>query len=218
MQDTAWKRKKSMNRNRPRTYTNHEGARVIEDGEIIRRCRQGQTNLLDILIDRYATDLYTLCMKLARRAPDADDLFQDTWVRVMKRLDSYSPEQRFKPWLFAICVNRYRDMYRWRKRWRRGRGAGAGEESAESALAALEAGDRTPEQRALDREDLLAVRRAIDSLDDALRLPVLLHYYEDLSVEEIGRIMEIPQGTVKSRLHTAREKLRAALEETNHER
>ena len=85
---------------------------VLEDGEIIRRCLGGQPGMMDLLIDRYATDLYSLCVKLTRNRPDADDLFQDTWARVMRSLDGYDPQHRFKAWLFAICTNRYRDLYR----------------------------------------------------------------------------------------------------------
>ncbi|MBI4721259.1 MAG: sigma-70 family RNA polymerase sigma factor [Chitinivibrionia bacterium] len=189
---------------------------MMEDEEIIRRCREGRTDLLDVLIERYKTELYSLCMRLARRAPDADDLFQDTWVRVMKRLDGYSSEQRFKPWLFAICVNRYRDLYRWRKRW--GRRRSGGEDPADIRLSPMAGNESDPEQRAVAEENMTAARRAIDALEDALRLPVVLHYFEDLSTEEIGRILEIPQGTVKSRLHAARGKLRGALEDAGYGR
>ena len=79
---------------------------MIEDGEIVRRCLAGQMGMMDLLIDRYKTDLYSLCVKLTRDRPDADDLFQDTWARVMRNLESYDPQHKFKSWLFAICANR----------------------------------------------------------------------------------------------------------------
>ncbi len=175
-------------------------------------------SLMDILIDRYKTDLYSLCMKLTRSGPDADDLFQDTWIRVMKRLDSYTPEYRFKTWLFAICMNRYRDLYRWRKRWwRRVRQIGTSEHS-EGDLAAMEAPGPGPEQQVISEESRVAVREAIDKLEDAFRLPILLYYFQGLSIGEIGEVLGIPQGTVKTRLHGGREKLRAAMEDAGHGR
>ena len=66
---------------------------MLEDGEIIRRCQSGQMGLVDILIDRYKTDLFSLCIKLTRNRHDADDLFQDTWMRVMKRINRCSTER-----------------------------------------------------------------------------------------------------------------------------
>ncbi len=90
-----------------------------EDREIIERCQRGQTELMDLLIDRYRVPLYTQCCKLARSRVDADDLFQDTWVAALKNLGGFAPERRFWPWLVTICLNRYRDRYRKGRRWRR---------------------------------------------------------------------------------------------------
>jgi RNA polymerase sigma-70 factor (ECF subfamily) len=174
--------------------------------------------MMDLLIDRYKTDLYSLCMKLAQNRGDADDLFQDTWVKVMKNLASYNPEHRFKTWLFAVCTNRYRDLYRWRRRWwRRVKRLGEekgheGEPRPEDELAIMESGDATPEQRVIDLESRGMVRKALDGLEDAFRLPLLLHYFQDLSVAEIAAIMEIPEGTVKTRLSRGRDRLRAEME------
>ena len=197
---------------------------MLDDGQIIRRCLDGQMGMMDLLIDRHKTDLYSLCLKLTRSGPDADDLFQDTWVKVMKSLDSYNPEHRFKTWLFAICMNRYRDLYRWRRRWwRRVRrlgeeGSPEGEPRPDDELAAMEAGEPNPEEQAISQEKRGAVREALDRLDDPFRLPILLHYFQDLSVAEIARILKIPTGTVKTRLLRGREKLKGAIEAAGHGR
>ncbi len=191
---------------------------MLEDGEIAKRCQSGRMAMMDILIDRYKTDLYSLCMRLTRSGPDADDLFQDTWVRVMERLDSYNPERRFKTWLFTICVNRYRDLYRWRKRWWRRVRQIRTTEYAQDDLAALEGPDPDPEQQVISGENRVAVREMIDGLEDPYRLPILLYYFQGLSVEELAEVLEIPQGTVKTRLHRGREKLRAAMEDAGHGR
>jgi RNA polymerase sigma-70 factor (ECF subfamily) len=202
---------------------------VLEDGEIIKRCLNGQTGMMDLLIDRYKTDLYSLCAKLARSGPDADDLFQDTWVKAMGSLRTYNPERRFKTWLFAICTNRYRDLYRWRKRWwRRVKGIGEGrgragdgppaEARPADELAEMESGDPTPEERAVSRETEGALREGLEGLEDTLRLPILLFYYQDLSVAEIAGILDVPPGTIKTRLFRGRERLKTALEERGHGR
>lgn len=191
---------------------------MLEDGEIVRRCLAGQAGMMDLLIDRYKTDLYSLCVKLARNGPDADDLFQDTWVKVMKNLESYKPEHRFRTWLFTICTNNYRDLYRWRKRWWR-RVTNLGKEGeAEDGLrppdemAIMEDPAPTPDFQAAAQEGAMAVRAALEKLEDAFKLPLFLHYFQDLPVAEIAVIMEIPEGTVKTRLARGREKLKAGLE------
>jgi len=213
-----------VNRTPPSDVTGHEGAQVVEDGEIIRRCLGGQASAIDALVDRYKTDLYSLCVRLARNGPDADDLFQDTWVRVMKSLATYNPDRPFRTWLFAVCTNRYRDLCRRRSRWwlrlakLRGRGEGAEGVAQPGGPAAAGGASRNPEEEVVSRERSLAVRTAMERLDDAFRLPILLHYFGGLSVAEIAEILVLPTGTVKTRLLRGREKLKTALEAAGHER
>jgi RNA polymerase sigma-70 factor (ECF subfamily) len=173
---------------------------------------------MDILIDRYQTDLYSLCVKLTRGGPDADDLFQDTWVRVMKRIDTFSPENNFKAWLFTICTNRYRDLYRWRRRWWRRVRQFASKEQFEEELELVESQEAGPAELAESMEEKTIVRNAIDALEDTFRLPIVLHYFHEMSTTEIGEVLGIPQGTVKTRLYGARERLRKALEVAGHGR
>ena len=87
--------------------------------EIIRRCQRGEIRLMDLLIERYRVSLYSFCRKLTRNRTDADDLFQETWAAAMRGIGSFSGEKPFRPWLFAICINRYRDAYRKRRRRQR---------------------------------------------------------------------------------------------------
>ena len=159
---------------------------MLEEREIIRRCQCGQVRLLEVVIARYQDALYTLCRKLTRDLGDADDLFQDTWAAVLRKIDSFSAGGRFRPWLFAICVNRYRDNYRRRRRWslRLRRWHSAEEEARVTERVASPGGgpDETRERRELHR----ALRAAIAGLDDRYRLPVLLHYDQGLKMEEIG--------------------------------
>ena len=182
----------------------------MEDREIIRRCQSGQEDLIDLLIDRHRTTLYSLCRKLTRLPAEADDLFQDTWLRAVRSIARFDLNRRFAPWLFAICINRHRDRLRKRRRW----GALVRPFKSEHDLGRSAA--RDPAARMVAREQALAVRRALEDLDDAHRLPILLHYYREFTMTEIAEMLEIPAGTVKSRLNTARRVLRARLEELGH--
>jgi len=187
---------------------------MLQEPEIIRRCQCGQPQMLELLIQRYETPLYTLCRKLTRDRMDADDLYQDTWVAAVRGLAGFSLERSFRAWLFAICLNRYRDLYRTRRRWARRvrrffRGAEGGEsDEGDARIASPEASPAERHERQARRDD---VRQALDRLDDLHRLPLLLHYDRGLSIEEIAAALDVPAGTVKSRMATGRRKLREIL-------
>lgn len=189
---------------------------MLEDLDVVRRCQEGQTDLMEILIDRHGTALYTLCRKLASDPDDADDLFQDTWVKVMKNLERFSPEHRFVTWLFSICVNQYRDRYRKRKRWLSRVKAYVSAEEQQRAIEAARSKEPAPDRRALRNEAKAQVRHALARLDDALRIPIILHYFRGLTISEIAVIMRVPDGTVKTRLVRGREKLRTLVEDASH--
>jgi RNA polymerase sigma-70 factor (ECF subfamily) len=189
---------------------------MLEDLDIVRRCQEGQTDLMEILIDRHQTALYSLCRKLARDPDDADDLFQDTWVKVMKNLDKFTPQHKFITWVFSICVNLYRDRYRKRKRWLWRVKRYDSEEEQQRAMEAAGSGDSAPDRQVLQNETKAQVRRAMDRLDDAYRIPIILHYFRGLTISEIAGIMKVPDGTVKTRLVRGREKLGTLVEEASH--
>jgi RNA polymerase sigma-70 factor (ECF subfamily) len=186
---------------------------LLEDREVIRRCQCGQTDLIDILIDRYQVALYSLCMRLTRDRSQADDLFQETWIRVIRHLDQYSHQHSFATWLYSICLNRYRDTRRKQRRWLRRLVSFAGAPEHQTAVADTQAPEPGPEQLAIGSETGRAVTRAVQGLPDSHRLPILLHYFFDLSVEETSQALAVPPGTVKSRLYSGRQKLKALLEE-----
>lgn len=189
---------------------------MLEDADIVRRCQEGQTDLMEILIDRHRIALYSLCRKLAKDPDDADDLFQDTWVNVMKNVDRFSPEHRFTTWLFSICVNRYRDRYRKRKRWLWRVKRYASAEEQQRVMEDARSTEPAPDRRVLRSEAEVQVRLGLDRLDDALRIPIILHYLRGRTISEIAGILRVPDGTVKTRLSRGREKLRKLVEEASH--
>lgn len=190
---------------------------MVDDSELVRRCQTGQLSCLDALVDRYQTPLYTMCRKLTGSTSEADDLFQDTWVRAMRGIGRFRPGERFLPWLLSICVNRYRDQYRTRKRWRHRILNHWDQPRADMAVSRVQSEDHKPDEALEHREVVATVRRAVDALDDVHRLPVLLHYFQQLSIAEIAEILDIPVGTVKTRLAAARRKLKPLVEEVEHE-
>jgi len=186
---------------------------MMDDDAIIDRCRAGQTDLFALLVQRYQTPVYGLCRKLAGNETDAADLFQDTWLRALDRLHQYRTGTRFLSWLFKVCLNLYRDRYRKRGRWLRRFRPSAGDDGPEPQDPGTD-----PASSLIDREERAALRRAVNGLDDRYRLPVLLYYFGELSMAEIGEALDIPEGTVKSRLAEARKRLKQMLTEGKHGR
>lgn len=72
---------------------------------------------LSSLVDTYSYNLYKLCLNLCNNKLEAEDLFQETWVKVFSKFNNFNNKESFKPWIYAICINSYRDRYRKNKRW-----------------------------------------------------------------------------------------------------
>ena len=131
---------------------------------------------------------------------EADDLYQDTWLKVLKRFDTYDPSRDFEPWLTRLCVNTYRDRLR-----RLSRSPFLNFSSNETKEAFLLTAT------APEKEDYSDLYAAIDQLPEKLRLTIILFYFEDMDIEKTAQTLGIPTGTVKSRLHKARIQLKEVL-------
>ena len=157
--------------------------------------------MFDEYISRYGKRLFGLCMKLCNNREDAEDLYQETWVKAYRFLGKYDVSKEFEGWLTSICVNAYRDILR-RQKWK-----------------SLVAWFRTTEEKdfaiesAPDREeDYSDVRDAVEGLPDKYRVATVLYYWSGHDVKRIAEMLSIPEGTVKYRLHKARELLKGVLE------
>ena len=157
---------------------------------------------LDEKIAQYGKRLFGLCIKLCGNKFDADDLYQETWLRVCAKSDKYDHSQPFEPWLTAVCVNAYRDILR-RKKFERLIAFFDDEESRDKAINSVAAEDNSDENSELWE----AVRR----LPEKYRTVIILHYFRGYDVKELAFILKAPEGTVKYRLHKARELLKGEL-------
>jgi len=186
---------------------------MASDAAIIQRCQNGELNQLEVLVEAYGGRLYGLCCKLTETGVDADDLYQDTWVRIMDNIQCFDIRQRFLPWLFTICLNRYRDKYRRRERWRKRLTSVSGIPGEVGPL--QRAADSRPgaDEQLVATEELKWLRHAVNRLDDTIRIPLLLHYYRDFGLAEIATMIGVPEGTIKSRLARARKLLKELMED-----
>ena len=154
---------------------------------------------------QYGTRLYGLCLTLCANTYDAEDLYQETWLKVLRKIEKYDAARPFEAWLTGICVNAYRDVFRRRKRCPI-EGAFASGDEKERAM------ESVPEERA---PDYSYVREAVDRLPEKLRTPVILYYFHGFSEKETAMALHIPPGTVKSRLHKAKRVLKEELSDAN---
>ncbi len=157
-------------------------------------------------ITLYGKDLTRLCMSLCNSRDDAEDLYQSTWEKVMRHFRRYNKEKPFDKWLFSICVNTYKDMVKspFYKRIIRFDKT----EELERTLNSI------PYDEDISREEILTLHNAISKLSTDKRQVIALFYFKDYSTKEVAEILSIPEGTVKSRLNSARQDLR---KELNHE-
>lgn len=156
--------------------------------------------MIDIYLQRHGKRVYGLCLRLCANVSDAEDLYQDTWLKVVQHLDRYDPSQPFEPWITRICVNTYRNALRRLARTPLLRFHTT--EEQETLLQSIPA----PQQ-----PDYTPLHQAIDSLPERLRLTVILFYFRDMDIAATAAVLNIPPGTVKSRLNQARLRLKEVL-------
>jgi RNA polymerase sigma-70 factor (ECF subfamily) len=178
---------------------------MLDDSTVISRCQAGQLELMDILVDRYKKPLYSFCCKLARNRGQVDDLFQDTWMKALN-------------WLFTICINLYRDRFRKYSRWLKIVKWYPSAGHMEAEMEKVESNEAGPEEKTFKNEQETAVRNALAAVKDIWRIPLILYYYREFSLAEIAEMLEIPGGTVKSRLAAGRNHLKKIMEVTDNER
>lgn len=165
---------------------------------------------LEVCINEYGRDIYSFCRHLACSRQEADELYQDTFLKAVELAGRLDPDNNPKSYLLSIALRIWKNRkrkYAWRNRIASMQPAM--EEKDEDSAAE----DLSPEEQMLDREERRAVRRAVESLPERLKAPVLLYYMEDMPVKQAAAVMGIPPGTVLSRLHQARKILKKELED-----
>ena len=179
----------------------------VEDD--LQRLRKGDLDALAALIEQYQGRLYRYLVRLLREPATAEDLFQQTWLRVAERIKSYDPERSFENWLFTIARNLAFDHLRRYQPESLDEPLPSGEPRLE--MMAAEGPGAAESVIAHERSTQLAA--ALELLPVAYREVLSLRFEEELKLGEIADLLQIPLSTVKSRLHRALEDLRELLGE-----
>jgi len=172
------------------------------------RLRSGDLEALTALVERYQNRLYRYLLRLVKQPSVAEDLFQQTWLRVMERISNYDPERNFEAWLFSVAHNLTIDHLR---RYR--------PESLDEPLPSghtreelLPGTDPSALEKLLVGERKTWIADAITELPVVYREVVTLRFEEEMKLEEIATVLAVPLSTVKSRLHRGLKGLRRLLE------
>lgn len=191
-----------------------EPLNLWSDEDLLLAFRRGQRDAFGELVRRYQRELYGYLRRYLGDDHLADDVFQNTFLQVYVKSNQYEAGRPVRPWLYTIATNQAVDALR-----RNGRHPAvsldqtvreAGDGEVRSLMELLESATTGPLEHVQGEERRLIVRAAVDQLPDFLRSVVILAYYQGLKYREIAEILDIPVGTVKSRLHAALVKLQEA--------
>jgi RNA polymerase sigma-70 factor (ECF subfamily) len=195
----------------PRADT--RAAAAPTDEALFEAAGRGDREALGALIERHEKPLFALLVRLAGGDTHrAEDIFQDTFLHAMRAAETFKPRMSFKPWLTAIAVNLVRDDARRRRVRSEVALDGSVEDEGQFRLAEPVSGGEGPGQRAERHDQEDQVRRALGRLTELEREVVLLHFFDGMTLTDSATALEVPVGTVKSRLHAALKRLSRALE------
>lgn len=188
---------------------------VPTDDELIAKIRSGQRELLAELVARYEDRIYALALRMTGNRQDAEDVLQDTFLNVVRSLDSFKGSSSFATWLYRIATNAA--LTRLRQTKRKSQGEGEFLDEVYSVREAATGGTRMtdwslePEERLLGQEARTVMEEAIGELPDIYRTAFVLRDVEGLPAAEVADILDLSVPAVKSRLHRARMYLRNRL-------
>jgi len=182
------------------------------DENLVEGLCAGEDAAYEALLERYQQPVFNLVSRLMRDSDDACDVVQEVFLKVFRKIASFRGDSTLKTWIYRIAVNEAHNHSRWNGRHRQrevGLDGGEDERGYRDTLSA--AGD-SPFDYVLDRERHRLVEAALADMNPSFRSVIVLRDVEDMSYEEIAEILQIPLGTVKSRILRGREALRMELE------
>lgn len=159
----------------------------ITDQQLMQRLASGSLDAADELVERYQGALFGFIFRLTVNNTDAEDIFQEVWMRVVRYRESFNVEKKFSTWLFQIALNATRDFYR--------------KSSDTVCVDDYDFPDEDAGQDSLENKEL--AQYLLKNLSLPFREVIVLRYFEMMKEKEIASVLDIPLGTVKSRIHKA---------------
>ena len=171
------------------------------DGLLVERCRRGDRRAFEALVGRYEKPVYNAALRMLRNPEDARDVAQTVFLKAFEHLADYDPKYRFYSWIYRIALNESINLF--------------GRRDRHEPITGDELDERRDAGDEVDSHQLgLRVQLALQSIKPEYRAVIVLRHFLDLSYEDIGQTLELPEKTVRSRLYTARQLLKEALGES----
>ncbi len=172
---------------------------------LVAQCLAGNDSAIEAFIRQYEADVFRLALSIVDDAAEATEIAQETFIAALKALRQYEERRSLKAWVYVIALNICRSHLRKKNFLDRLKA------SAQNLLKLEQQKQPSLEERVVQNEREAALWNELNQLDERHRLVVILRYFHELPIAEIAEILSIQEGTVHSRLHTARERLRLAL-------
>jgi RNA polymerase sigma-70 factor, ECF subfamily len=183
-----------------------EKPEAITDSQLLQRHLAGDSQAFGAIVSRYEKELFGFLARLTGDVALAEDVFQDTFLQLHLSARTFDFQRRLRPWLFTIAANKARDAMRSRRRRPAASlDAPVGQEGQSRAVYAdlLEGKIPPPDEAAENLETRRLVEDMVRQMPENLQIVLLLNYFHGFAYKQIAEILEIPLGTVKSRLHAA---------------
>lgn len=169
-----------------------------EDIACIHEVLSGNKQAFEMIINKYKNPLYATILRMTKNPHDAQDLVQESFIKVYQQLEKYKETGSFSSWLYRVAMNHCMDEFR-KKRYKM--------KSIEIDEGKVIAGDH-PEIIFMKKEKSRQVERLISTLPEDERIIILLRYVNELSYQEISELVNMPLSTVRNKLHRAKKKMR----------
>jgi RNA polymerase sigma factor (sigma-70 family) len=182
---------------------------MYDENELVRLAAKGDDRAFEKLVELYEKRIYTTALRMTGNPDDAYDISQETFIRVYRSLKGFKGDAKFSTWVYRIVTNLCIDFNRKSKRIKQ---VPLENNDEEEPFTITISDDRFDPERNLERSEIVrAINKALGSLSDEHKEIFILRELDGLSYAEIAEVKMIEEGTVKSRLFRAREKLREAL-------
>jgi RNA polymerase sigma-70 factor (ECF subfamily) len=192
------------------TASSGEGRGLQE--ELVAGLQAGDEAAYEALIQQYQQPVYNLVYRLVADPAEACDVVQEVFLKIFRKIGSFRGESALKTWIYRIAVNEAHNHSRWHGRHHRDQVGLDGDEETWGLSDRLASAGGSPYDYVLDQERHQMLQAALAELNPVFRSVLVLRDVEDLSYEEIAEILQLPLGTVKSRILRGREALRKAME------
>jgi RNA polymerase sigma-70 factor, ECF subfamily len=185
---------------------------MMEDGDaaLVTRALEGNQDAFRVLVERHSVRLFQLAFRMTGNEQDAEDIVQETFLRACKRLERFESRANFGTWLHRIAVNCSLDLLRKRQRQEQRK------EERDPALVAeidsVPSGTPTPDHQVFNAEVQLRIASALDLLTPMERAAFVMRHFEERSIAEIGKVLELGDSAAKQAIFRAVQKMRRALE------